>query len=707
MSVKKEILWRFGVIYLFMVITGFVIIGRIIYLQFFEKDKWSAKSEIYPMQRIEIEANRGDIYTSDGKLLALSLPFYEIRLDLTVEGLSDEMFYSHLDSLARCLSVLFRDRSFLDYKRSLIRARHEGKQYYLLKSDVSYEQMLKAREFPILRLNRYKGGAIFVQKNKRVRPNGTLAARTIGSTNLSEDGNIVGLEGAYNDILGGKPGVKMYRRIADRLSVPVSDGNEIDPVDGKDIISTIDLNLQDVAHSALLKQLKARNAHHGTAVLMEVQTGEIKAIANLEKNSNGEYKEGRNFAIGESIEPGSTFKLASLIVALEDGYVDIKDTVDVGKGVIKYHDLTLEDSGDKGLGKITVKRAFEASSNVGISKIIYKNYKGKEKEFIKGLYNLRLNQQLGIEIKGEGIPEINTPESTKWSGISLPMMSIGYEIRLTPLQLLTFYNAIANNGNMVKPMFVKEVRYRGNLVKKFSSETIESRICSRRTRDKVHEMLCGVVENGTATNLKDPEFTIAGKTGTAQIPDKETGYRDKSRISYQASFVGYFPADDPKYSCIVVINSPSRDVYYGNIVAGPVFREIARKVYATSLEWHQPVNSGTVHLAQVPYSKSGNHDELSYALKKLKIPVNDMAENNEWINTSGAENAIELRKRTIIPGLVPNVTDMGLKDAVYLLESAGMNVSVKGRGTVKAQSVMPGSNIKPGQGIILEMSITD
>lgn len=707
MSVKKDILWRFGLVYLVLAIMGLAIIGKIIYLQFFEKVKWSAKSEVYPLQKVEIEANRGDICTSDGRLLALSLPFYEIRLDLTVEGLSDELFYANLDSLSRCLASLFRDKSYLDYKRDLIHARNERRQYYLIKSDVSYEQMIKAREFPILRLKRYKGGAIFVQKYKRIRPNGMLAARTIGSTNRGEGGNIVGLEGAFDEILSGKPGIKMYRRIADRLSVPVSDGNEIDPQDGKDIITTIDLNLQDVAHNALLNQLKMRNARHGTAVLMEVKTGEIKAIANLEKNSKGEYREGRNYAIGESTEPGSTFKLASLIVALEDGYVNITDTIDTGKGIISYHDITLEDSGEKGYGRISVKRAFESSSNVGISQIIYKNYKGKENEFVKGLYKLKLNQQLGLDIRGEGIPEINSPGSPKWSGISLPMMSIGYEVRITPLQLLAFYNAVANGGTMVKPMFVKEIRYRGNLIKRFNTEIIESRICSRKTIEKVHELLCGVVENGTAMNLKDPKLKIAGKTGTAQIPDKETAYRDKSRITYQASFVGYFPADNPKYSCIVVINAPSKDVYSGNLVAGPVFREIAGKVHASCLDWHEPVNKEGSVLAQMPYSKSGQYDELKIVLKELKIPVQDLNKESQWINTTGAGKEIILTSRTVKPGIVPDVSDMGLKDAIFLLENSGMKVIVKGRGTVRGQSVSPGSKIVEGQNIKLELSIID
>ena len=706
MSVKKDILWRFGVIYLLVVLTGFLILGRIIYLQFFEKDKWSVKSANYPIQQAEIEPNRGDIYSSDGRLLALSVPFYEIRMDLTVSGLKDDVFYGGIDSLALKLAGLFRDKSWLEYKRGIIRARQEKRQYYLVKSDISYAQMTKAREFPLFRLGRYKGGVLFVQKNKRVRPNGSLAARTIGSTTLSDMGNTVGLEGAFDEILRGNPGLRLHRKIADKIYVPVNDGIVVDPQDGKDIISTIDLNLQDVAHNALLKQLKLRNARHGTAVLMEVKTGDIKAISNLEKNSQGEYWEGRNYAIGESIEPGSTFKLASIMVAMEDGFVDIDDTIDITSGKIRYFDLVLEDSGDKQYSKVSVRKAFEISSNVGISKIIYSNYRGKEKEFINGLYKLGLNQKLGIEIKGEGEPEINAPGSSKWSGISLPMMSIGYEVRLTPLQVLALYNAVANEGKMVKPRFVKEIHYRGKTMKSFDSEIINSRICSKQTLLKVHEMLCGVVETGTASNLKNSEFSIAGKTGTAQIPDKVTGYKDKSRISYQASFVGYFPADDPKYSCIVVINSPSRDVYYGNLVAGPVFSEIAKKVYANSLDWHDPINKHRDEIAQVPYSKSGSREELRTALHKLNIPFTDNGEGHDWVSTSTNDKGVVLKPRSVISNLVPNVSDMGLKDALYLIESAGLRASFSGRGTVRGQSVLPGSPAN-GQTIRLEMSIPD
>ncbi len=707
MSVKKDILWRFGIIYFFILISGIAIAGRIVYLQFFEKDKWSVRSENYPIQQVEIEPNRGDIYSADRKLLALSVPYYEIRMDLSVDGLTDDVFYGGIDSLSRLLAELFKDKSWLDYKRNLIRARQEKHQYHLIVSNVTYEQLIKARDFPIFRLGRYRGGVIIEQKNRRVRPNGTLAARTIGSTTRSESGNIVGLEGAYDEVLKGRPGIRLIRKVADKIYVPVNDGNIIDPRDGNDIISTIDLNLQDVAQNALLKQLKARNAQHGTAVLMEVRTGEIKAIANLEKNSRGEYWEGRNYAIGESIEPGSTFKLASILVALENGNIDINDSVDITTGSIRYFDLTLEDTGEKQHTNISVKKAFEISSNVGISKIIYEKFKGKEKDFINGLYKLRLNQKLGLEIKGEGEPEINAPGSPKWSGISLPMVSIGYEVRLTPLQILTFYNAIANGGEMVKPVFVKEIEYRGNLVKRFGKEVLNPRICSKQTVAKVHEMLCGVVENGTALNLKNDEFKIAGKTGTAQIPDKKTGYSDKSRISYTASFVGYFPADDPKYSCIVVINSPSKDVYYGNLVAGPVFREISKKVYAASLDWHDPINIHKDRLAQIPYSKSGYSHDLKTVFRNLDIPYSDNAENIDWVSTITNDNEIIITPRSITPRLVPNVSDMGLKDAVFLLENSGLRVAVNGRGTVRGQSIEPGSNFMKGQTIHLVMSISD
>ncbi len=691
-----------------MALTGLTIIGRIVWLQFGERDKWSVNSDTAPIKQVSIEANRGDIYSSDGKLLAVSVPYYDIRMDLTVDSLTDDIFWANVDILSKDLSSTFRDRSWIEYKRDLIKARQAKLQYFLIRRDVSYDQMLKAKNFPIFNRGRFKGGVRFIEKSERVKPNGYLASRTIGSTTESVSGNIVGLEGAYDEDLRGKEGLRLYKRLTGNIYVPLFDKNEVDPEDGMDVITTIDLNIQDVAEKALYTQLKKHNAEHGTAILMEVKTGDIKAIANLERNEAGNYWESVNYGVGESTVPGSTFKAASLMVALDDGLISIDDSIDIHKGVTYYYGVKVEDSERNEHEKITVKRAFEVSSNVGITRVIYEHYKGKEDQFIKGLYDLGLNRKTGIEIMGEGEPFIKSPSHSDWSGVSLPMIAMGYELTLTPLQILTFYNAIANDGKEIKPRLVSEIRYRGDRVDRIDPVVMNPSICSRKTLEAMHELLNGVVEEGTARGLSRTNFKIAGKTGTAQIPDKETGYKIKSRITYQASFVGYFPADDPKYSCIVVINSPSNDIYYGSLVAGPVFLEIANKVYATQLDIHDPVNSpGSPVVADAPYSKSGSYRELTNTLSLLGIRFVDESAGNTWVSTQSDGDAIKILPRQVQRNLVPNVKDMGLEDAVYLLEKTGLKVRVNGRGTVRGQSITPGSVSIPGQTISLEMSLSD
>ncbi len=708
MSVKKDILWRVGVVYLLMALTALTIVGRTVWLQFWERDKWSVNSETAPIKQVAIEANRGDIYSADGKLLAVSVPYYDIRMDMTVDGLNDDVFYENLDALARQLASTFGDRTWLEYKRNIIKARQARLQYFLVKRDITYDQMIKAKNFPIFNRGRYKGGVRFIERSERVKPNGYLASRTIGSTTQSERGNIVGLEGAYDKELKGKEGLRFIKWLKGNIPVPLYDKNEVDPEDGMDVITTIDLNIQDVAEKALFKQLKKHNAHHGTAILMEVKTGDIKAIANLERRENGNYWESVNFGVGESTVPGSTFKAASLMVALDDGLISIDDSVTINKGVTHYYGVKVEDSERSEEDRITIKRAFEISSNVGITRTIYDHYKGREDQFIKGLYDLGLNRKLGLEIMGEGEPFIKSPSYSDWSGVSLPMIAMGYELTLTPMQILAFYNAIANGGKEIKPRFVKEIRYRGDRVKRFDPVVLNPSICTAKTLEDMHSMLNGVVENGTARRLNKSDFKIAGKTGTAQIPDKKTGYAVKSRITYQASFVGYFPAENPKYSCIVVINSPSNDIYYGSLVAGPVFEEIANKVYATQLDIHDPVNSpGRPIVAEAPFSKSGSCYELEQTLSSLGISVEDESAGHTWVSTQSDGDTVRILPRQIQKNLVPNVKDMGLKDAVYLLEKSGLKVRVNGRGTVRGQSILPGSIIQPGQTINLEMSLSD
>ena len=708
MPLKKEIVWRVGVIYIFMLAFAILIVGKILYLQLIEGGKWKEKAQTLTLKDITIESNRGDILAADGRLLASSVPYYEIRMDTRSTGMDDATFNSNIDSLAYKLSELFRDKPATEYKSELVKARRNDERFHLIKRRVNYNQLKKLKTFPIFRFGQYKGGFIALQTNLRIQPHVSLASRTIGYTTKGEGGNVVGIEGAFDKELKGVDGVRLMQRLNGNVWMPVHDGNEVEPRDGMDVITTIDVDIQDVAENALLKQLIRHEALHGTAVLMEVSTGEIKAIVNLERNSEGKYKESYNYAIGESRAPGSTFKLASIITLLEDGYVDLEDTLDTGDGEILYYDKKITDTKKGGHGVLTVQEIFEVSSNVGISKLVTDYYTGKEEKFINRLYSMNLNNRLGIEIKGEGEPEIKYPGDKLWSGISLPQMSIGYEVRLTPLQTLTLYNAIANDGKMVKPKFVKGLMYHGDLVKTFDTDVLKQSICSRSTLRKVKIMLEGVVERGTAKNIRNNNYKIAGKTGTAQIANKESGYSDKSRISYQASFAGYFPADNPKYSCIIVVNAPSRNVYYGNLVAGPVFKEIADKVYATNFEMHESLNlitNETTSEVKIPYTKNSYKDELKFALTDLGINVNDEDVVSDWVLTTKLDSCVKLSNRNIAENLMPNVKGMGVKDAVFILENLGLSVELQGRGTILNQSIALGSRISKGDLVVLEMSL--
>jgi cell division protein FtsI (penicillin-binding protein 3) len=704
-SIKQTIVGRVIALYLAFFMLAVVILGKILYLQLFKGDELRQKAEDLTLKYVTIEPNRGDIYARSGqRLLATSVPYYEIRMDLRSSGMDDELFWQGIDSLSLCLSGMFREKSRSDWKDDLLQARKEGKRYYLIRRQVSYGQLQEMKNFPIFRLGRYKGGFMAIQRNRRVLPHQMLAARTIGYLSKGERGNIVGLEGAYDHYLSGVKGIRLMHKIAGNVWIPVNDANEVDPENGYDIVTTIDVDIQDVAETALLRQLSMHGAHHGCAILMEVETGDIRAIANLSRNSRGQYTESYNYAIAESTEPGSTFKLASMIVALEDGYVALDDTIDTGNGAVRYYDKVIRDTKWGGYGVLTVKEAFEVSSNVALSRIIYEHYRGREEDFVKRLYRMHLNEPVGIEIRGEGMPLIRYPGDEYWSGISLAMMSHGYEVRMTPLQLLTFYNAVANHGKMVKPRIVESIHYYGKTVKKFNTRVIDNSICSEETLEKVRIMLEGVVENGTARNLSNEDFRIAGKTGTAQIANSKYGYKVDSMISYQASFVGYFPAEKPKYSCIVVVNSPSSDVYYGNLVAGPVFREISRKVYATSLDIQQELHREEGYMAEIPFSKNGFGTDLEKVLATLDIPFS--GETAEWVRTTRTDDYIQTQTLHIVDNLVPNVKEMGVKDAVYLLENMGLKVIVHGRGKVVQQSIPPGTRIVKGQRIELTMSFT-
>ncbi|NOY38109.1 MAG: transpeptidase family protein [Chlorobi bacterium] len=708
MSLKKDIVWRVAVIYLGLVVLGLAILGRIVYLQFVEGGKWEQLAVKQTLKDFVIKPNRGDILSDDGRLLASSVPYYDIRVDFHSNALNPDDFWNNIDSLSMRLADLFGDKPAYVYKSELLKAFRNKNRYYLLKRSISYRQMKALKSFPLFSYGRYKGGLIVVESNRRIRPQRELAARTIGYVTESLEGNVVGIEGAYDGALSGKIGYRLMQRLSGNVWMPVNDNNEVEPLDGMDVETTVNIDIQDVAEHALMKQLIKHDANHGTVVLMQVHTGEVKAIANLEKDKDGNYRELYNYAIGESVEPGSTFKLPVLLAALEDGAVNLTDTIDTGNGKIKFYNKTIRDTRKGGYGKLTVKQVFEYSSNVGMAKLITDHYKDHPQDLIDRLYSMGLNRKLGIEIKGEGTPVIQYPGDKYWSGISLPMISHGYEVRLTPLQILAFYNAIANNGVMVKPKFVKAIKFHGRTLKTFGTEVLNPSVCSKETLAKAREMLEGVVENGTAKNLRNNVYKIAGKTGTAQIANEKYGYRVNARVSYMASFVGYFPAEDPEYSCIVMVSAPSNAVYYGNLVAGPVFREVADKVYATNLSMQKEFLAYAEHPHFAPYCKNGKTTSLLDVLHTVNVPVSVEKKQSNipgWSITICEDSVVVVKPLPIRQRLMPNVVGMGLKDALYLLNINGIRVDAAGWGTVKAQSLSPGSIIEKNEHVVLTMSI--
>lgn len=701
---KKDILSRVYLVYVIIVVFALVIIGQTVNVQIVQGAQWKEKAENLTIDYNSIEAVRGNIYAADGSLLATSVPKYEVRFDANTPSITDEYFYEKVDSLAYKLSLLYPEKSKKKYLNELVEARKNGARYHLIRRNVKFTDLKEMESFPIFRKGKYKGGFIYTQQNRRVKPFNILAERTIG---FDREGiQPVGIEGAYSKELKGINGKRLEQKIAGGVWMPISDENEIEPVDGSDVYSTIDINIQDVAENALLKQLQLHHAGYGCVAVMEVATGEIKAIANLQRTKDSTYYESYNFIVGAATEPGSTFKLASLMAAFEDGYLTLDDMVDTEDGTTKFYDATMRDSHKGGYGKISIKEAFIKSSNVAISKEINRVYTKNPQNFIDRLNKMYVNKKFDIELSGEGTPKIKNTTDKTWSGISLPWMSIGYEVELTPLNILTFYNAVANNGKMVKPKFVREIRHRGKLVKTIETEVLNPSICSQKTLAMAQEMLKGVVEEGTAINLKNNTYKIAGKTGTAQIANKKLGYKYKGdiKVSHQASFVGYFPADNPKYTCIVVVNAPSKGVYYGNLVAGPIFKEVADKVYATSIDIHKGINkTENLALSRIPYAKNGKYKDLKAIYNQFEIKTEEKNEIDEWAMVSTGIDKVTISPKKIAPIYVADVVGMSIKDAIYILENQGLHVQFQGRGVVKSQSIAAGTKIIKGEKIHLTL----
>lgn len=683
--------------YFVILFFGLGIIAKVLYIQFKEGDKLREMGVNHSTKEMKMDALRGNIYTHNNKLLAVTTPKYEIRFD-PISNKTDEFFNANIDSLARSLNKLLKGKSTAGYKNSIVQARRNGNHYYLLAKNLNYDQYQKLRTFPILRLGRNKGGLISIQTNKRDLPYNLLAKRTVGIFNYEKGMYEVGIEGAFNEYLKGTEGTRLMQKISGGIWMPIDPANEIEPKNGNDVVTTIDIEIQDIAETALHRNLRKHNAKHGSVIVMEVETGAILAIANLGIDANGNYQEDYNYAIGESSEPGSTFKLASILVALEDGVISINDTIDTENGTIRYYNQTIRDAHKIKDGKISIKEVIEESSNVGIAKIINDNYQDNPQKFIDGLYKIGLNKPLGIPIKGEGKPYIKNTSDKSWSGITLPWMAHGYELQITPLQTLAFYNAIANGGKMMKPMFIKEIRTMNQSIEKFPPVILNDRIASRETITILHEMLEGVVLRGTAKNIKNNSYTIAGKTGTAQIAQNNQGY---NKSNYKASFAGYFPATNPKFSCIVVINDPSEKGYYGSAVAAPVFKEISDKIFASNIDLIEDVS--TVKNSSNPRPRTGYKADYNTIFKEMGVATSKNID-AEWVVCLSVKDTINFGRRIIRPETIPNLVGMSAKDALFILEDLGLNSQIKGKGHVVKQSIKAGTKINKNTLVSLTLS---
>ncbi|WP_299290429.1 penicillin-binding protein [uncultured Mucilaginibacter sp.] len=694
MSIRTNILLRvylaFGLIVLFAV----AVMVQLCRVQFVQGKKWAAMQDSLSIRYVNVEAARGNIFAQDGSMLATSVPEYELHMDMVDGAIADDkVFYEKVDSLAMKLSAFFGDKSARDYSRYLRDGRRDSSRYLLIKRKVSFQDLKQIKKFPIFNLGKYGGGLIVLQKNKRILPYRSLAARTIGYKNENVK-NGVGLEGAYASFINGESGKRLMQRIAGGVWKPVNEDFEIAPKEGADIMSTLDVNFQDVAQSALLKQLIKSDADHGAVILMEVQTGEVRAVANFTKVAPGEYQEKFNYAIAGNQDPGSTFKLASYMALLEDKKVDTSTMVNTGFYKIPGH--MIKDSHGS-IGVVTVKKAFELSSNAAVAFLVNNAYHENQSQFTDHLYDWHLNEKLKLEIPGEAQPVIKNPENKSWNkNMTLPQMAYGYEMQLTPLKMLSFYNAVANNGKYIAPIFVKEIRRLGNPIEQFQARVIKDKICSDVTLGKIKKMLEGVVTEGSGKHfVYNPLYNIAGKTGTAQVADANKGYRGKRQ--YQASFVGYFPAEKPKYSMIVVINDPKGD-YYGASVSGPVFREIADRVYSSDMDLNQASPIRVANNTQVPQAKSGQQKALQEVYTKLKLKPQTVKNNQAAIDTNEGISAETPAKKG-----VPSTVGMGLRDALFIMGNAGYKTAVVGSGTVVRQSVGPGSIIPKGSKIVLEL----
>ena len=711
---KKNIINRYSFVVLIMLLIGIAILVKAGFTMFVERQYWADVAERYVSESKPLNPSRGNIISSDGKLMASSLPEYRIYMDFMSgergeekkkkdQAKRDSIFNANLDTLCRGLHRIFPDKSTAYFKTHLRKGRRMKSRYYqIYPKRISYIQLKEVKRLPVFNQGRYASGLIEVPYNQRKKPFGSLAARTLGDVYADmTQGAKNGIELAFDSILKGQTGKYHRQWIRDDYWDIV----DVPPVDGCDLITTIDVDMQDICEKALVDKLKELNASVGVVVLMEVATGDVKAIVNMTQGSDGNYYEMRNNAISDMLEPGSTFKTASIMVALEDGKITPDYIVDTGNGQMPMYGRVMKDHNwhRGGYGKLTATEALEVSSNVGVSAIIDHFYKNDPQKFVDGLKRMSIDQPLHLQIAGEGKPNIKGPKERYFAKTTLPWMSIGYETQVPPINILTFYNAIANNGISVRPKFVKAVVRNGEIIKEYPTEVINPKICSDKTLGQIREMLRKVVSEGLAKPAGSKQFHVSGKTGTAQISQGAAGYKT-GKTNYLVSFCGYFPSEAPKYSMIVSIQKPGLPAS-GGLMAGSVFSKIAERVYAKDLRLPL-ANAIDTNSVVIPHVKAGEMKEAKYVLNALDIKTQgdiDFADKEVWGSTHATAQAVAIEGRSNMRNFVPSVIGMGAKDAVYLLESKGLKVNLIGVGRVIKQSIAQGSTVKKGQSITLEL----
>lgn len=695
MNIKKDILWRVIVSILMLTGLGVAILWSAVRLQVVEGDHWRSVSDSLHVTHRTIPAVRGSIYSDDGSLLSTSVPIYKVSLDFEViNRLHSDSFEQYTNELAEKLSRTLENRSAEEFKQLLTTGYRKKSRYVTISRHANFIQTRDIQNLPIFNAGRYKGGVILEERTIRKKPYDELMFRTIGFINENHKG--AGIEASYDDILTGEDGRMVVRRITSGYYRPIDNNMKLSAKDGKDIFTTVNIHLQDLVHEALAAGIEANDAEHGTAILLDVKTGQIKAIANLNKTENG-VAERYNHALGMLYEPGSTVKIISALAALEEGHVDTDDSIDVHNGKYKFFENdSIMDSGHGDHRNLTYQQVVEKSSNVGISLTAYNGFKNKPNDFIEYFDELHLTTALQTGIKGEAEPFILRPNKPGWSGMSVPSISIGYSFNTSPLHMAMLYNAIANNGVMMRPYLIKGIGRFGQIEEAYEPTTLNKKICSESTLASLKQMLEGVVQNGTASKLKNVGFPVAGKTGTSRISDSKSGYTKQ----YHSSFVGYFPADQPKYTLIVVISKPSKGRYYGASVALPVFKEIASRIYANAV--HQKmVDKDTIVL---PEQLTGTYAEVKTLAKRYDLPMEFKSRKNELVSAKPTGDFLGGSAITMSDNTMPELKGMGLTDCLYLLENKGFKVSHRGNGKVVEQFPLPGTKMPRGKTVYLRLS---